>query len=616
MKNILRGVYGRLRRLPLRARLFFFISVLLVFAVCFLSFRVMGLYQRDMVQSTGEQTLSSLRQTAQRINQKLATISDALDQITMDSDLTDFFIEKQTGKDLQLRDLYLNVKWLGNTIGRYLRQEGIDTYLFYTEPYLFGGLVSTQGPAVTPAAFEASRVYETAVQANYSTVWLPVYSLESAFDLPSFSNPDRLQGSQNIFSAVRQLNFMYYKNSILRMMPASAQRPILMVNFKEAILKDWIGDNIGYDRVRYRLLSSDRKAFYDSAPGTEEALPALYTDAQDGVAIYGEGAQSRMAFISPIPVASWYLACDIPLSDVVGNTTRNAFGLLLWWIALLLIVSLVLAYLVARGVTKPIGEMTRAVKKVAAGDFSVRMKVPQEKEFWELTTAFNQMGGEIDRLIYENYAIKLKETQSQLIALNLQLNPHFLYNTLNVMNLISLENGQRELSQMIGALSRMLQYALKQTDGLVSLSEELEWLKNYLTIMEGRFDGMFEVAYDVEEAAYSFQVPKLILQPIVENCFVHGHIGSQPGGRITLSVGLHGQELHLSVEDNGEGMDVTRVLQEMRQPAIDRHIGLSNAYQRMKLIYGKEADIHLSALPSGGSRVTLVIPQKALEEGR
>jgi sensor histidine kinase YesM len=102
----------------------------------------------------------------------------------------------------------------------------------------------------------------------------------------------------------------------------------------------------------------------------------------------------------------------------------------------------------------------------------------------------------------------------------------------------------------------------------------------------------------------------------VENCFVHGHIGSQPGGRITLSARLNDQELHLSVEDNGEGMDAARVLQEMRQPAIDHHIGLSNAYQRMKLIYGKEADIRLETLPSGGSRVTLVVPQKAREEGR
>jgi two-component system sensor histidine kinase YesM len=614
--RFLRGAFGRLRRLPLRTRLFFFISVILVFAVCFLSFRMMDIYQRDMVLSASGQTLGSLRQTAQRINQKLATVSDALDQITMDSGLTDFFIEKQTGKELQLRDLYLNVKWLGNTIGRYLRQEDIDTYLFYTDPYLFGGLISSQSPAISPPVFKASKIYKTAVDANYSTVWLPVYTLESAFDLPSFRNPGRLQEPHTIFSAVRQLNFMYFGNNILRMMPASAQRPILMVNFNAGILDDWIGDNIGYERVHYRILSAGRQAFYDSAPDTREPMPELYSHTEEGVAIYGQGAQSKMAFISPIPIANWYLACDIPLSDVVGNATRNAFDLLFWWIVLLLLVSLVLAYMVARGVTKPIAAMTHAVRKVSAGDFSVHMKVPPEKEFWELTTAFNQMGGEIDRLIYENYAIKLKETQSQLMALNLQLNPHFLYNTLNVMNLISLENGQKELSGMIGALSKMLQYALKQNDGLVSFQEELEWIRNYQTIMEGRFEGMFQVLYDVEEEAYPFLVPKLILQPIVENCFVHGHIGSRPGGLITLSAHATGQELRLSVEDNGEGMDVGKVLYEMRQPAIERHIGLSNAYQRMKLIYGDAADIQLQALTPCGSRVTLVIPQKALWDAR
>lgn len=615
MKKCILSIYRWVRRLPLRFRLFFYISLILVLAVCFLSLRMMEIYQRDMVQSAGEQTLGSLRQTAQRIDQKLRTINDALDQITMDSALTDFFIEKQAGRQLESRDIFLNVKSLGNTIGRYLRQEDIDTYLFYTDAYIIGGLTSTLSPAISPADFQASSVYHAAVEANYSTVWLPVYDLGSVFSLPALNNPGRLQGYRRIFSAVRQLNFMYYENNILRVLPTAAQRPILMVNFQEGVLKEWIGDNIGYDRLRYRLLSSDRQVFYDSAPD-DSGLPALFLNQEEGVAIYGQGVKSRMAFISPISCAGWYLTCDISLGDVVGNATRNAFGLLLFWMAILLFGSILLAYVVARSVTKPIAAMTGAVRKVAAGDFSVRMATPAENEFWELTAAFNQMGSEIERLIYENYAINLKETQSQLMALNLQLNPHFLYNTLNVMNLIALENGQTELSRMIAALSQMLQYALRKNDGLVSLKDELGWLKNYLTIMEGRFEGMFSVTYDVEDAACGFDVPKLILQPIVENCFAHGHIGSVAGGQITLSAHLEGQELRLSVEDNGEGMEVDRVLQEMRKPAMDHHIGLSNTYQRMKLIYGEEADIRLEALAPKGSRVTLVIPCKAAAKAR
>ncbi len=610
MRKPFQSVYHWLRRLPLKIRLFLLISVILLFAVCFLSLRMMEIYQRDMVQSAGEQTLSSLRQTAQRINQKLVTISDALDQMTMDSNLTDFFIEKQNGKALEARDIFLNTRFLGNTISRYLRQEDIDTYLLYTRPYVLGGLISTQSPAVSPAGFQDSSIFKTAVSANYATVWLPVYDLGSAYNLPAFHNTSRLQNARFVFSAIRQLNFMYYENNTLRVLPASAERPVILVNFQAGILKDWIGDNIGYDRLRYRLLSSGRASFYDSAPEDPD-FPALYTSAEEGSAIYGEGSASRMAFISPIACPGWYITCDIPLTDIVGNTTRRAFNLLFGWIAMLLGISLAMAYLVTRGVTKPIAAMTGAVHKVAAGDFSVRMQVPEEKEFWELTSAFNQMGSEIQRLIHENYAITLKETQSQLAALNLQLNPHFLYNTLNVMNLIALENGQKELAQLIAALSRMLQYALKQSNGLVSLQEELDWLKSFLTVMEGRFEGMFQVEYDVAEDALHCDVPKLILQPIVENCFVHGYIGSIPHGLIKLSAHVDGQNLRLSVEDNGRGMDVEKVLREMRESPTDRHIGLSNAYQRMKLIYGEGADIHLDLSTQSGSRVTLVIPQKA-----
>ncbi len=610
MRKPLHSIYHWLQRLPLRIRLFLLISVILLFAVCFLSLRMMEIYQRDMVQSAGEQTLSSLRQTAERINQKLVTINDALDQMTMDSNLTDFFVQKQNGKALEARDIFLNTRSLGNIIGRYLRQEDIDTYLFYTTPYVLGGLISTQSPAVSPAGFLASSICQTAMSANYATVWFPVYDLGSAFHLPAFQNTSRLQNLRYVFSAVRQLNFMYYENNSLQVLPASAERPVILVNFQAGILKEWIGDNIGYDHLRYRLLSSDRTPFYDSAPEDPD-FPALYLTAEEGAAIYGEGSASRMAFISPIACPGWYLTCDTSLIEIVGNATYRAFNLLFGWIAMLLMVSLVMAYLVTRGVTKPIAAMTGAVHKVAAGDFSVRMQVPKEKEFWELTNAFNQMGSEIQRLIHENYAITLKETQSQLAALNLQLNPHFLYNSLNVMNLIALENDQKELAHLIAALSRMLQYALKQSNGLVSLREELDWLKSFLAVMEGRFEGMFHVEYDISEAALHCDVPKLILQPIVENCFVHGYIGSIPHGLIKLSAHLDGKNLRLAVEDNGRGMDVEKVLREMREPPTDCHIGLSNAYQRMKLIYGEGADIHLDLNALSGSCVTLVIPQKA-----
>ena len=615
MKHSLARLLLWLKCLPLRTRLFLFISFILLFAVSFLSFRMMDVYQRDMVQSAGEQTLSSLRQTAQRINQKLVTISDALDQITMDSNLTDFFIEKQTGREVEARDIFLNTKLLGNTIGRYLRQEDIDNYLLYTEPYILGGLIATQSPAVSPGAFKASSVYETAVHANYATIWLPVYDLGNVFDLPAFQNAGRLQSVRYAFSAVRQLNFMYYENNILRVLPTNAKRPILMVNFQAGILKNWIGDNIGYERIRYRLFATDRTAFYDSVPGND-SVPELFITAEEGSAIWGEGVKSRMAFITPIACPGWYITCDIPLTDIVGDATRNAFQLLFWWSAALLVISMMMAYLVAQGVTRPIAAMTGAVRKVAAGDFSVRIQEPEEKEFWELTRAFNQMGGEIQRLIHENYDITLKETQTQLAALNLQLNPHFLYNTLNVMNLIALENSQHELAQLIAALSKMLQYALRKSDGLVCLKEEVEWLQSYLTIMEGRFEGTFKVAYDVEDAALFFEVPKLILQPIVENCFVHGNIGSGPNGRIKISASINGSSLRLSVEDNGKGMDVERVLREMRLPSQDRHIGLSNAYQRMKLIYGEAADIHLSTSEDHGSCVTLLIPQRVKDQDR
>ena len=132
------------------------------------------------------------------------------------------------------------------------------------------------------------------------------------------------------------------------------------------------------------------------------------------------------------------------------------------------------------------------MRSVGEGDFQTRVEVTRKDEFGLLSQRFNRMNDRIQMLVKENYEIKLKEKEAEIQALNMQMNPHFLYNTLNIMNWTAIENGQKELSKMLVCLSNMLHYTSRKDWGAVHLSEELEWMRNYFYIMAARFEGKFD----------------------------------------------------------------------------------------------------------------------------
>ncbi|GJM69152.1 hypothetical protein HMSSN036_13680 [Paenibacillus macerans] len=195
----------------------------------------------------------------------------------------------------------------------------------------------------------------------------------------------------------------------------------------------------------------------------------------------------------------------------------------------LLIFSLLLALMFANSITRPIHQLLRAIKKTGEGEFDTRVPVESYNEMGLLIHKFNQMNAKIKNLIEENYKVKLREKETQIMSLNIQLNPHFLYNTLNIMNWTALENDQKELSRMIVSLSAMLQYTSENSRDTGDLAEDLNWLRHYLFLTNERFEGKFTVTYDISPELYSYQVPKLFLQPFVENAIVHGFPACTPG---------------------------------------------------------------------------------------
>ncbi|MCG8502236.1 MAG: sensor histidine kinase, partial [Firmicutes bacterium] len=229
---------------------------------------------------------------------------------------------------------------------------------------------------------------------------------------------------------------------------------------------------------------------------------------------------------------------------------------------------------------------------------------------------FNQMNEKIQRLIEENYQVKIKEKEAEIKALNFQFNPHFMYNSLNIINWIAIENDQNEISKMLINLSDMLEYTAKNDKSMVSLREDIEYLKSYVYLMMKRFVGKFIVEYHIDPQLYHYDVPKFFLQPFVENAFIHGFEEIEEGGRLRISGWIENNKRYFCIEDNGKGMDAEKikdVLQmEEESIEIEKSIGIENINKRIKLLYGHGNGVHIKSEIGKGTKVTVILPLKTM----
>jgi two-component system sensor histidine kinase YesM len=221
----------------------------------------------------------------------------------------------------------------------------------------------------------------------------------------------------------------------------------------------------------------------------------------------------------------------------------------------------------------------------------------------------NYMSSKIKNLIRENYEVKIREKEATIGALTLQLNPHFLYNTINIINWIAIRNKQNDISKMLISLSYMLNYTVRTKQDIVRFSDDLEWMEKYLYIMSIRFEGKFTIEYDIDPEVLSAKVPKLFLQPIIENVFTHAFDSMDKDGVVKISARADGNLVSFLIEDNGKGIckdDIDTILNSPREDNLS--IGISNVNRRIKIIYGEEYGIKIEPSVSGGTKVIIVFP--------
>lgn len=253
-----------------------------------------------------------------------------------------------------------------------------------------------------------------------------------------------------------------------------------------------------------------------------------------------------------------------------------------------------------------------------------RMKEERMDEIGSIVHNLNQMlddketmNREVQKSQQRVYEMELSRKQLQIQAYQNQINPHFLYNTFDCIRGVALYKGEEEIAQITMALSKVFRFAVKG-DNIVTVKEEMDYIREYATIIDYRFMGKIEVDYDIDEDLYQHHVIKLMLQPIVENAVFHGLEQKVDGGTVEVSVQKWGDDrMRICVEDDGCGMSKER-LEEIRsnldKKMNTRGIGMSNIYQRLLLFYGEDIYFDIDSKEGKGTKVTIIIPEEIREE--
>ena len=293
------------------------------------------------------------------------------------------------------------------------------------------------------------------------------------------------------------------------------------------------------------------------------------------------------------------------------------FSVIVIFVVLILGVTLVIA--ISRGISRPIRKLAQSINDFACGDFKKQVDVKYHDEIGQLRGSFNDMAEKINNLINEVYAERNSRQQAQIHALQMQINPHFLYNTLETINWLANEKGADNISEVTRSLGKLMRFSLKK-ERTCLLEEELDAVRSYIKIQKYRYGEKLHISIRAEEQSLYEMIPLHLLLPLVENAVEHGGTGIQGEKDIWIDCRVRAEQLRISISDNGTGIseEKKKEILEKRDPENSSEhmaIGMSNVQKRLELYYGKEAGFEIKDREGGGTVIVVWLPAESPDLG-
>lgn len=368
-------------------------------------------------------------------------------------------------------------------------------------------------------------------------------------------------------------------------------------------LSENISDNYGIcvsDRQGQNIYSHD--TFTDKNKEYNLSLPEItkkYTD------------KNKDYFIikKTIPETGWNVWLYKP-EKLMGTSIRQINIITFGGTLVCLVATFMCIRFTAIFVTTRIGKLQKAVARVEKEDFSYALNTTSQDEIGELITSFSKMERKLNYFINEVYKSRIKEKEYEMKALQAQINPHFLYNTLSLINWKAIEAGKRDISKITLALSAFYRTSLNKGNNITHISGEIENMRSYLSIQLMLHDDGFDVTEDIDDSVLEYTCPNLILQPLIENAIDHGIDVMPEDRRGVISVICKDMDTYIQfvIKDNGIGMTKEQTVKILTKDS--KGYGVRNVNERLKLCYGEEYPMIIKSKENTGTEVIITIPKK------
>lgn len=340
-----------------------------------------------------------------------------------------------------------------------------------------------------------------------------------------------------------------------------------------------------------------------------ENIDAIMECREDSL-IIDVGGDSKLYTMSKSKRTGWTVVGAVYTSELLKNNEQAQMWYLL--VASILLLAVIgISSIISREITKPIRSLRDSMRKVQNGQFDTHVEVITENEIGSLGRSFNLMTSEIQALMEQNVYEQKQKRKSELKALQAQINPHFLYNTLDSIIWMSEAGENDEVVEMTSALARLLRQSISNDKEEVELEKEIEYVKNYLTIQKMRYKDKLEFFIYVDPRVAHVPIIKLVLQPLVENAIYHGIKYKETKGNLKIYARPVDGRVEIVVADDGIGMDedvMEHIFDEHRKEQKRNGVGVPNVQKRLKLQYGSEYGIRYESVKGAGTKAVITIP--------
>lgn len=580
-----------------------FASYLLVICIPFflLLFIHLNLTQRENKEQILYSSHKMLDETKSYLEYKAQAVTEVLNFIAFNE-----LVQTSVASDAaQYEDVNLwgtDANKLAKVLNQFRNNEDIDTIQLYMKQGLAGATENSD--YLRMGSIESTDWFKSFTASNYAYAWLPSSALDGSAGtdrisvlrkIPNYHNIQRFDGL--VRAQIKQSALL----SVLEHAVITPSTSAVLLNKRGEILSSTARFPYSRDQLTQILQTRPAKGDKDN-----------YWN--DSFVFQG----TRLSFgIQEIPHTDMRIAMLVPYNDILKSTTKARNRL----ISIFLIVipmTLPISFFVAASATKRLRRLIVHVRKVKNGNFQLAPLPTNEDEIGELTRNINVMVQNTSRLLDETYTLGREVKNKELKALQAQINPHFLYNTLDLINVMAIEDGSKEISKVVDELAVFYKLSLSNGREKVTLENEIKHVASYVQIQNMRFGGCITLIVEVPRELNACIVPKIILQPIIENAILHGIMEKDSEeGTIRISARAVNGDIAIEVADDGIGIEpgVLDQLFKERSGNLMGGFGVRNIQERLKISYGAAYGMEFESEIHRGTTVRLLLPDQRDHKG-